>query len=93
MASFLKNILVQKYSTPHEFAVFAVLGGLCPSSAKNDKETLEDSNKTPPRKRFCDRNADGRFGHFRSKKCCRFERVARNMGKVTKAFSPPQRLT
>ncbi|CAB3993776.1 Hypothetical predicted protein [Paramuricea clavata] len=75
-----------KYSTPREFAVFPVLGGLCPSSSKNDKETLEDNNKTPPKKkRFSDRNADGRFGHFRNKNAAALKESREIWAKVSAA--------
>jgi hypothetical protein len=76
MASLLKNIFRQKYSTAHVLAVFPVLGGLCPSSSKNDKEAVQNNNKTPPKDRFSERNAYGRFGHSKNK-----DFAARNEGK------------
>jgi hypothetical protein len=59
MASRLKSIFHPKYGPAHLFAMFPVLQA-CSSSTKNDEEAWH--NKTPPIKRYSERNANGRFG-------------------------------
>ncbi len=59
MASLLKSIFHPKYGPAHLFAMFPVLQA-CSSSTKNDEEAWH--NKTPPIKRYSERNANGRFG-------------------------------
>jgi hypothetical protein len=47
------------------------------SVPKNDKEALHNNNKTPPKDRFSERNANARFGHSKNKYF-----AARNEGKT-----------
>ena len=67
MATLLKNIFRLKYSTAHLFAMLPVLGRLSPGLPENEKETLHNNNKTPPKNSFSERRVNGRFGHPKKK--------------------------
>ena len=77
MATLLKNIFRLKYSTAHLFAMLPVLGRLSPGLPENDKETLHNNNKTPPKNSFSERLVNGRFGRHSKKK----DFTARDEGK------------